>query len=65
MISMKKWQKKIEAAAVKNGIEFLGRIKYDKDFTKAQIQEKTLIEFACTETGEQIKSIWSKLCQTK
>lgn len=56
---------KIEKAAVKNGIEFLGRIKYDKVFTKAQINEKTIIEFSDNETGAQIKSIWSRLCQTK
>ena len=51
----------IAAAAKQAGAVFLGTIPYDKAFTEAQIQRKTLLEFSDTETAETVKSIFEKI----
>lgn len=37
-----------------------GRVRYDKNITKAQIEGKTAVEYRC-EAGEDIKNLWKKL----
>jgi MinD superfamily P-loop ATPase len=68
-----KMSEKIEKTAVKNNIEILGRVVYDINFTKAQINEKTILEYLETDkstlnfndksnsTCREIKTIWNKI----
>jgi len=51
----------IAAVAEQVGAAFLGTIPYDKAFTGAQIQRKTLLEFSDTETAGTVKSIFEKI----
>jgi len=53
--------KQIAALAEQAGAAFLGTIPYDKAFTEAQIQRKTLLELGRTETGEIVKSIFDRI----
>lgn len=57
---------RIISAAQKRGIEILGKVAYDSAFTKAQINEKSIVEFEeskDSEASKQIISIWSRICQ--
>jgi MinD superfamily P-loop ATPase len=54
--------RKIENFCKNENIEIVGKIPYNKDFTSAMIEEKTLIEFAPKgEVSKEIKLIWEKL----
>ncbi len=43
-------------------IEFAGKLPYDTDFTKAQIEGKSLVEYASSKTVKMLKDVWEKLC---
>ena len=45
------------------GIELLCEIPYEKRFTEAQIQQKTLLEYADCAAEELIRSVWAKTCR--
>ncbi|MFI4910482.1 MAG: ATP-binding protein [Sedimentisphaeraceae bacterium JB056] len=53
--------KEIAEQATKNGIKVVAQIPYDRAFTKAQIQQQTLIEYSDNETGRQIARIWEEI----
>jgi len=53
----------IGALAEGTGAELLGTIPYDKAFTQAQIQRKTLLEYADGETGKTVKAIYEKIAE--
>ena len=56
--------KKIEEWCGNKGISMIGRIPYDLDFTRAQIQGKSLVEFSNGSTSQAVKRLWEKLDQT-
>jgi len=49
---------KIEKFCMENGIEIAGEIPYDPDFTKAMIEEKTIIEY---NDNPLVREIWEKI----
>ena len=51
----------IANASRKAGAQTLGNIPYDEDFTKAQIQRKTLLEYSDNETARTVASIWTTI----
>jgi len=53
--------RQIAAVAEEAGAGLLGTIPYDKAFTEAQIQRRTLLEYADSETTEAVKSIFDKI----
>ncbi len=53
----------IEADARNSSAEPLGRIPYDRAFTVAQINGRTLVEETTGESVEKITTIWEKVCQ--
>ena len=53
--------KKIQDLAKARSIEVLGSLIYDEDFTKAQMQGRSLVEYINNDTTEQIKNIWLNL----
>ncbi len=53
----------IENYASDNGVQFLGKVPYSKEITKAQIAGKSVVEHGSDEIREQLTSIWEKLCQ--
>jgi len=55
---------KINSAARQAGAGLLGNIPYDGDFTQAQIQRKTLLEYADGETSQAVRSIFRKIMET-
>jgi len=55
--------KKIEEWCRNKGIRMIGRIPYDQDFTRAQIQGKSLVEFTHGEASKAVKRLWEKLDQ--
>jgi len=54
---------RIAELAQQAGAAFLGTIPYDKAFTEAQIQRKTLLEYSDTETGETVRSIFGRIVE--
>ncbi len=52
---------KIEAYALQNDIEVVGKIHYDKSVTKAQINRESLIEHGDSLGSTDIKEMWKRL----
>ncbi|MFQ3549911.1 MAG: ATP-binding protein [Armatimonadota bacterium] len=44
-----------------NNIELVGDIRYDPEVTKAQIQGKSIVEYALSPAGEDICNIWKNI----
>lgn len=55
---------RIKAAAQAAGAEILGYIPYDENFTRAQIEGLTLIEYGDGESTEKIEQIWERIKET-
>jgi len=53
--------KEIEDFCQKNEIEIAGLLPYDPNFTKAQLEGKTIIEYESGETSGLIKKMWEKI----
>lgn len=51
---------RIEAAARSAGAEVLGRIRYDRLVTQAQLQQKAVVEFD-TAAGDDIRAVWKQI----
>jgi len=43
------------------GLEIVGKIPYNKNFTQAMIEEKNIIEFSKDETTEELTRMWTKI----
>ncbi len=52
---------KIEAYCESNGIPCLSKIKFDKNFVKAMVAGRTIIECAAGESSDAIRAIWEKI----
>jgi len=48
----------IEEDARKQNMKVVGKIRYDKDFTKAQIMKKSVVEYTSGAVSEDVKSMW-------
>lgn len=42
-------------------IDIVGKIPYDIDFTKAQVEAKSIVEFSDGEASKEIKNMWDKI----
>ena len=51
----------IETNARRIGVEAVGRIRYDRAVTEAQIKKQALIEYIETGAAEDIKELWSRV----
>lgn len=51
---------RIEAAAAAAGAEILGRIRYDRQVTRAQLQQKAVVELDAA-AGDDIRVIWQQV----
>jgi len=66
-ICVNKWDlnpemaEQIEAAAIKQGARPVGRIRYDKSVTAAQIQQKAIVELADTQAGSDMRAVWEAI----
>lgn len=49
---------KIEIEAEQQNMKIVGRIRYDKAFTKAQIMKCSVVEYTSSAASEDIKSLW-------
>ena len=49
---------RIEKAVRKRNMKTVGRIRYDKAFTKAQIMKCSVVEYTSSAVSEDIKSLW-------
>ena len=52
---------KIWAVVKKRGVEVLGELPYEERFTEAQIEGRTLLEYAECDTEKKIESIWKRV----
>ena len=52
---------KIESFCKRKGLFFAGKVSYSEDFTKAQIKEKTIVEYSDGETSNEIKTLWKNI----
>ncbi len=52
---------RICAEVERTGAEVLGKVPYEKKFTEAQIQRKTLLEYGDCEAAQDIASIWDHI----
>jgi len=55
---------KIEDAARARGMEFLGRVPYDDDVTRAQIEGKSVVETSDGPAAAALRDLWAKVSQT-
>ncbi len=54
--------KEIEEYCLENGISFLGKIPYDRNFTYGMLEQKSIIEYApFSATSDIIRKIWEKI----
>jgi len=51
----------IETNARRIGVEAVGRIRYDRAVTEAQIGGQALIEYTQTGAAEDVKELWSRV----
>ncbi len=51
----------IEAFAGGNGISVIGKIPYDSDVTRAQIEGKSIVEFSSGQASQEIRTMWEKI----
>jgi MinD superfamily P-loop ATPase len=51
----------IEANARRIGVEAVGRIRYDRAVTDAQIKKQALVEYTETGAAEDVKELWSRV----
>jgi len=54
----------IEQDAQKRNIRVVGKIRYDKAFTKAQIMKQSVVEFTDAAVSEDIKALWKNVIDT-
>ncbi len=54
----------IERAAAESGLVYLGRIPYDRDVFKAQLEGRSVVQCGNGPAARAIIDIWEKLCQT-
>ncbi len=52
----------IENDARQRDLPVVGRIRYDRAVTEAQIHRRTLVEYAETGAAEDLKKLWQTLC---
>jgi MinD superfamily P-loop ATPase len=55
-----KMSEHIEKQVLLSGATFAGRIRYDRDVTRAQLQEKAIVETSAA-SSDDIKKIWYQL----
>ncbi len=55
---------KMRHYAETHNIVFAGTIPYDRDMTKAMVEQKTLVEYSDGQAAHAVKSIWEKVSQT-
>jgi len=48
----------IEKDALNRNIKVVGKIRYDKAFTKAQIMKTSVVEYTGGAVTEDVKSLW-------
>lgn len=53
--------KKIESEVKSKGLEIVGKIKYDRRITEAQIKKMSLVEFTDNDTAQEIRNIWANI----
>ncbi len=54
---------RIEAEAGKKGVRPVGRVRYDKSVTAAQIQNKSIVELADAPAGKDVLAVWEAICE--
>jgi len=52
----------IERSARGIGVEAVGRIRYDRSVTEAQIKKQALVEYSTAAAGEDLRSLWTCVC---
>jgi len=52
---------KIEQYARESNIKVVGKIRYDKAFTKAQIMKTSLVEYTSSASADDIKTLWQNV----
>ncbi len=69
LICVNKWDlnlditQRIEDRAITNGAKVMGRIPYDKIFTKAMINGRLVVDYPETMAAKSINKIWEHICQ--
>jgi len=53
----------IEARARDLGLDVLGRVRYDKSVTEAQVQGRAVVEVDGSPVVDDIRAVWEQLCQ--
>ncbi len=69
MVCLNKWDinphmsEQIRTEAQNLGVPVVGRVRYDKAVTLAQVQGQALTEFSSGHAAEDVKELWHKLCE--
>jgi MinD superfamily P-loop ATPase len=51
----------IEQVAMQQGISILGRIRYDRQFTRSMLEGKTIVESSSTQSADALKDCWEEI----
>lgn len=67
LVCVNKWDlnpevcERIEAVAIRIGLELAGRVRYDRAVTEAQIRGKAVVEYQRDGCSADIRSVWAKI----
>lgn len=70
MVCVNKWDlnpekaQRIEELAAEAGAVPVGRLPYDKTFTAAQIEGKSVVDYPDSGAAQAVKQLWEKICRT-
>jgi MinD superfamily P-loop ATPase len=52
---------KVEGFARERGMQVVGRVPYDEDVTKAQIEGRSVVEFSAGPAAEALRAVWTRV----
>jgi len=53
--------RRIEMESQTQGVEFAGKVNYDPNVVKAQLEKKSIVEYADNETSNTLRALWQKV----
>lgn len=53
----------IEAKVIKEGMTMVGRVRYDRSVTEAQVQGMTIVEFRQDASAADVRQVWTRLAK--
>jgi len=55
---------RVESVAMERGLAFVGRVPYDEEVTRAQVEGRSVVEISGGAAGAAIRGVWSRVEET-